>query len=122
MLQRTNLAVLAAAIVAMTSQLAGAAEPAVPKRQSAERACDTSKGQTKEECKKVAAEIDATTANPAAHPDTDNPSSSSQDIHHSSPAMRTPEEKQQDVAASKKERKKVDKSEAEKEKTPPDGN
>jgi hypothetical protein len=34
--------------------------------------------------------------------------------------MRTPEEKQQDAAASKKERKKVDKSQAEKtEKTPP---
>ena len=119
MLQRTSLAMLIASVLAMTSQLAAAADPPspVPKRESAQRACDTSKGQTKEECKKVAAEIDQTTANPAAHPEASNPSSSSQDVHHSGPAMRTPEEKRQDAAASKKERIKQDEAAADK--TPP---
>lgn len=70
-----------------------AASQAVPKCESAKRACKTSKGQTREECEKVAAKIDAQTANPDADPQTDDSNrTSSQDVHHSSPAMRTPEE------------------------------
>jgi hypothetical protein len=118
MFQPISRAILLASTLVMSAGLATAAEPAVPKDESAQRACDTSQGATKEECKKVAAKIDARTANPAAHPDTSNPSASSQDIHHSSPAVRTPEEKQQDAAAARKaEKRKQDKSTPEQ--TPP---
>jgi hypothetical protein len=79
--------------------------PAVPKPVSAKRACSDEKGATKKECEKVAAQIDAQTANPEAHPATDEARSSADYVHHSSPAMRTPAEIAQDKAKAKSDRK-----------------
>ncbi|MDY6945601.1 MAG: hypothetical protein SXG53_07775 [Pseudomonadota bacterium] len=115
MFQRISLAILSASALLMSAGSATAAEPAVPKDESAQRACDTSQGATKQECKKVAAKIDAHTANPSAHPDADNPGATSQDIHHSSPAVRTAEEKRQDRESARK----AEKQNQEKAATPP---
>lgn len=116
MLKRTKMASLLAAAVILTGPAALAADAAdVPKRESAQRACKGAKGETKKECEKVAAEIDARTANPAAYPDAGDSRSSSQDIHHSSPVARTPEQQKKDVEAAKKEKREQSSSD----KTPP---
>lgn len=86
--------------VALSAQAAEPARPAaaksqaVPANASAKKACQTSEGETKAECEKVAAKIDAHTANPQANPGGETTNRSSADnVHHSSPAMMTPEEK-----------------------------
>ena len=78
--------------------------PPVPKA-SVKRDCADAKGATKKECEKVAAKIDAQTADPEAHPATDEAQSSADYVHHSSPAMRTPAEIAQDKAKAKSDRK-----------------
>jgi len=77
--------------------------PAAPKA-SVKRDCAGAKGATKKECEKVAAKIDAQAADPAAQP-TEEAQSSADYVHHSSPAMRTPAEVEQDKAKAKSERK-----------------
>jgi len=71
---------------------------------SVKRDCADAKGATKKECEKVAAKIDAQAADPAAKP-TEEAQSSADYVHHSSPAMRTPAEIEQDKAKAKSERK-----------------
>jgi hypothetical protein len=65
----------------------------VPSAESAQRACSTSAGAVKKECKKVAAQIDAQSANPQPKPTTSEETSSSTSVHHSSPVMATPADK-----------------------------
>ncbi|WP_153067372.1 hypothetical protein [Steroidobacter cummioxidans] len=81
-----------------------ATPPATPKA-SVKRDCADATGATKKECEKVAAKIDAQTANPEAQPATKDAQSSADYVHHSSPAMRTPAEVTQDKAKAKSERK-----------------
>lgn len=81
-----------------------ATPPPVPKA-SVKRDCSDAKGATKKECEKVATKIDAQTADPAAHPATDEAQSSADYVQHSSPAMRTPAEIAKDKAKAKSERK-----------------
>jgi hypothetical protein len=85
--------------LAISAQAAEPAKPAAAKSQavpadaSAKKACTTSDGATKAECEKVAAKIDAHTANPQANPIVEPDRPPAEDIHHSSPVMVTPEEK-----------------------------
>ena len=73
---------------------AAAKSQAVPANTSAKKACQTSQGETKAECEKVAAKIDAHTANPQANPSVESTNRPpADDVHHSSPVMVTPEEK-----------------------------
>jgi hypothetical protein len=94
--------------LAMSAQQVAAAEPEkaktaapVPPEASAKKACTTASGATKAECEKVAKQIDAQRADPQSHPTatSDADRAPSQEIHHSSPIMETPEEK---AAAAKK--------------------
>ena len=98
MFVRRNVALLLALSLSILAQQAAAAEPqeksiaAVPPEASAKKACTTATGATKTECEKVATQIDAQKADPQAHPMSDD-NDSSQEVHHSSPAMVTPQEK-----------------------------
>jgi cell division septum initiation protein DivIVA len=90
---------------ASLAQESPATPPPAPKA-SVKRDCADAKGPTKKECEKVAAKIDAQTANPGVQPATEEAQSSADYVHHSSPAMRTPAEVAQDKAKAKSERKK----------------
>jgi hypothetical protein len=82
------------------------ASPPPAPESSVKRACADAKGATKKECEKVAAKMDAQAANPAAQPTADEPQSSADYVHHSSPAVRTPAEVAKDKAEAKSTRKK----------------
>ena len=88
-----GLATLAHPVMAAESEPAKPTA-AVPPEASAKKACTTATGATKAECEKVAKQIDAQRADPQAYPasTSDADRAPSQDIHHSSPAMMTPEE------------------------------
>lgn len=77
--------------------------PPAPKA-SVKRDCADAKGATKKECEKVAAKIDAQAANPGAQSASDQPQTSADYVHHSSPAMRTPAEVANDKAKAKSDR------------------
>ena len=96
-------------LLALYCQASVAAEqtttPPPAPQASVKRDCADAKGATKKECEKVAEKIEAQAANPGAQPPADQAQSSSDYVHHSSPAMRTPAEVAKDKAKAKSDRK-----------------
>lgn len=90
-------------LLAMYGQASLAADPPPAPEASVKRDCADAKGATKKECEKVAAKIEAQAANPGAQP-ADQPHTTSDYVHHSSPAVRTPAEVKKDKDKAKKER------------------
>jgi hypothetical protein len=92
---RFTVTLLAASWVLIGQPAAADDAKEVPKSESAKRACSTAQGKTKQECEKVAKQIDQQRANPDANPSVES-QTSSQEVHHSGPAMKTPEEAKQE--------------------------
>ena len=92
------------ALFCQASLADGARSAASEPESTVKNACKTAKGATKKECEKVAAKMDAQANDPAAQP-ADEAHADADYVHHSSPAVRSPEEVQQDKATAKQERK-----------------
>lgn len=97
---------LCLALLALYCQALPAEDKTSSQEPSVKRACESSEGATKKECEKVAAKMDAQASNPAAQPADDEVHSDADYVHHSSPAVRSPEEVKRDKAQAKSERKK----------------
>jgi hypothetical protein len=100
----SGIILLAAMLVAGVNQPAAAADDAkkataLPEDASAKKACANSTGQTKVECEKVAAKIDANTVAPRSA--TDRPELDSDDVRHSSTVVAKPDTKPTPKSADK---------------------
>ena len=73
---------------------------AVPEEQSAKKACENATGQTKIECEKVAAKIDANTAEPRRGVERDE--LSTDDVRHSSAVVAKPDRERADKVTNEK--------------------
>jgi hypothetical protein len=95
-MKRSGIVLLAAFLVAGVNQPAVAEDEAkkaavLPADASAKKACANSTGQTKVECEKVAAKIDANTVSP--RPASERDELDSDDVRHSSTVVAKPETK-----------------------------
>jgi hypothetical protein len=100
----SGIILLAAMLVAGVNQPAAAADDAkkaaaLPEDASAKKACANSTGQTKFECEKVAAKIDANTFAPRSA--SDRPELDSDDVRHSSTVVAKPDTKATPKSADK---------------------